>query len=640
MTSEHWLPHALRYLEDWLGFQMRQSEQPGCAIAIRDRDRLVFERAFGVADLSSGIALTPRHRFRVASHSKTFTAAAIMLLRERGLVGLDDAVGTHVGGLSASVAASTIGQLLSHAAGLLRDGADCGHWDDLRPFYDEAALRDELSRALVLDPGERLKYSNVGFGLLGLVIAAVTGEDYATWTAREVVAPSGLTETSPDVVAADTGTLARGHTGRLPVGRTPIPGINPTKALAAATGFVSTPADLALFFGQLDPAAPSAILSAASRREMTRRHWKGMHSKSEVFYGLGTISGTASDRDRVGHSGGFYGYSSCTWVVPSLGMTVSLVLNAVDGSASSWMEGVVHILDRFAKAGPPQAGILDWTGRWWNPWGAIDLVPMADKVLIASPDSTTPFADASEITVVSDAQGTLTAATAFGSHGETVVRSRDEEGRMTRLRIAGEEYMPEADFVARHRRATAALDDIVTPRLILRLMGQAATAACLAGDMTAAARSLDAAVPDELRDNLSGFRFDQARRDEDPQYRPWATRAIVLTDEHRMIGHVRFHARPDPRAERDAGPCDVEIGYLVFGPDQGHGYGTEAVQALMTWASGLGVDRVIVSVSPDNVPSLRLIASLGFVQVGDAIDEVDGLEHVFARVLSAPPPSR
>jgi CubicO group peptidase (beta-lactamase class C family) len=69
-----WLPPAIAYVADWLGFQMRASELPGCVLAVAHRGELAFERAYGVADVETGEALTPRHRFRVASHSKSFTS--------------------------------------------------------------------------------------------------------------------------------------------------------------------------------------------------------------------------------------------------------------------------------------------------------------------------------------------------------------------------------------------------------------------------------------------------------------------------------------------------------------------------------------------------------------------------------------
>jgi D-alanyl-D-alanine carboxypeptidase len=129
-----WLNPALDYIPRWIEFQVRQSDQPGCAIAIAYKGEIVLEQAFGRADLSSGEPLTPRHRFRVASHSKSFTAAGIMKLQEKSKLHLDDAVGRHVDALHPSVAKATIGQLLSHSAGIIRDGTDRGQRENRRPF--------------------------------------------------------------------------------------------------------------------------------------------------------------------------------------------------------------------------------------------------------------------------------------------------------------------------------------------------------------------------------------------------------------------------------------------------------------------------------------------------------------------------
>jgi D-alanyl-D-alanine carboxypeptidase len=85
-----WLKAALDYLPRWLEFQMRQTEQPGLSLAVVHQGKPVLTAAFGHADQPGGVALTPQHRFRVASHSKTFTAAALMKLRERGRLQLDD----------------------------------------------------------------------------------------------------------------------------------------------------------------------------------------------------------------------------------------------------------------------------------------------------------------------------------------------------------------------------------------------------------------------------------------------------------------------------------------------------------------------------------------------------------------------
>src|ERR1700747_619687 len=87
---DDWLKPALDYIPQWLEYQMRDAEQPGCGIAVVNKAQIVFERAFRFPDLRVPVPLTPRHRFRAASHSKSFTAAGIMKLREEGRLGLDD----------------------------------------------------------------------------------------------------------------------------------------------------------------------------------------------------------------------------------------------------------------------------------------------------------------------------------------------------------------------------------------------------------------------------------------------------------------------------------------------------------------------------------------------------------------------
>lgn len=463
MTDPHpvseWLPEAVAYAARWLGHQRAATEQPGCVLAVAHNGVVVAEHAFGVANLSRGTPLTPAHRFRIASHSKTFTAAAIMKLHEAGRLHLDDPVGTHVDGLPPAVAAITVAQLLSHSGGLTRDGALALHWQGKAPFFAAGALRRELDAPPVLPPNSRFKYSNVGFGLAGTLIERLTGESFDTWVQREVVTPSGLDATTPDMPVPDGTSLATGHSARLPFGqRVPIPGHAPTAALCAATGFVSTAADLARWVGSLDPAAPVSVLSVASRREMIRRHWAVPDDTAGRHYGLGIIGGTRDGHDWFGHSGAFPGFISRTACVPDWGVTVSIVTNAIDGPANPWIDGILGILHRFARHGPADPAVAGWTGRWWTIWGALDLVPMGRTVQIAVPDQMQPFADAGELTVDSPTTARISRSNGFGSHGEPAIRTLGPDGTATALRLGGAELLPEAVLLDQRQGPDATLD--------------------------------------------------------------------------------------------------------------------------------------------------------------------------------------
>jgi CubicO group peptidase (beta-lactamase class C family) len=445
---DEWLRDALGYVPSWLGYQMRRSEQTGCLLAIAHKGEIVLEQAFGVASLATGEPLTPRHRFRVASHSKSFTAAGIMRLREQDRLRLDHPVGRFVSGLHPEVAEATIAQLLSHSAGLTRDGDAGGQFTDRIPFASTEEVLADIAAPPLIDPNTRFKYSNHGFALLGMVIAAVTGEPYRSWIAREVVEPFGLAEIEPDMPLAPGTPFARGHTMTLPAGqRLTVPGDYDTDAIGAAAGFVGTAADLARFFSQLSPGAETSPLSIASRREMTRGQWTNPSIGFDVRYGLGTMSGTLGGWSWFGHSGGLLGYISRTCVVPEQDVAISVLVNCVDGLAWPWVDGILHILRSYKKRGGASETLRDWTGRWWSPWGCVDLLPQGDRVLVAMPALLNPIGDAQEIEVTGPDVGRIVVADGFGNYHEPVRLVRNEAGTVAEYWVNGTRLAPEAVVV-------------------------------------------------------------------------------------------------------------------------------------------------------------------------------------------------
>lgn len=172
------------------------------------------------------------------------------------------------------------------------------------------------------------------------------------------------------------------------------------------------------------------------------------------------------------------------------------------------------------------------------------------------------------------------------------------------------------------------LQDIVTPRLILRLLGTEVTAACLQNNFTTAGQLLQATIPAEFAEGQSSLRYDCRQLSADPAYRPWASRAILLQDE--MIGLIRFHSRPEETADQPYRLGAAELGYKIFAAHRRKGYAREAIKGMLNWAAEhFHTHRFIVSIDPGNLPSLELARTLGFVKVDEAMDETDGLEYVY-----------
>jgi len=170
-------------------------------------------------------------------------------------------------------------------------------------------------------------------------------------------------------------------------------------------------------------------------------------------------------------------------------------------------------------------------------------------------------------------------------------------------------------------------EPIRSERLVLPLLSLDQLDRLAEGDGASVGADLEAILPIPWLDGvrwLAGMRARQLRLQ--PQDRPWLLRPILertSTGELRAIGYLNFHAGPDETGM-------VEIGYTLLPDARGQGYAIEAVRAALDWAAAVhGVHRFRASIAPDNERSKNLVAKLGFRQVGEQWDEIDGLELVF-----------
>lgn len=176
---------------------------------------------------------------------------------------------------------------------------------------------------------------------------------------------------------------------------------------------------------------------------------------------------------------------------------------------------------------------------------------------------------------------------------------------------------------------------IATPRLDLVYMSQEFLEACLAGRHDRAEELLGLHIPSDWYENtgLMYLRLDQSK--EDHRYLPWLPRAIGLRDQGIMVGYFNFHSSPGPEYLSTLSPGGIEFGYEIFTAFRRHGYAQETIVGIMEWTHRTqGIERFVLSISPTNIPSLGLARKLGFVKIGEHLDEEDGLEEVFERQIS------
>ncbi len=177
---------------------------------------------------------------------------------------------------------------------------------------------------------------------------------------------------------------------------------------------------------------------------------------------------------------------------------------------------------------------------------------------------------------------------------------------------------------------------IHTERLDLIPMTPEFLQASLDGAREAAEKLIGLSVPDEWFEETGLMRIRLRELRATPELQPWLVRAIGLRSERRMVGHIGFHTAPGPAYLDALAPGGIEYGYTVFEADRRQGYAREAASALMAWARAThAVSRFILSISPDNLPSLKLAQQFGFVQIGRHIDEEDGPENIFELQLDA-----
>jgi CubicO group peptidase (beta-lactamase class C family) len=358
VASSCWAQDAAR-MEEVVQSYVRDKAFMGAVLVARAGD-VILSKGYGSANLEWDIPNTPATKFRLGSITKQFTAAAILLLAERGQLTLDDPIKKHVPDAPAAWDAITIFNLLTHTSGI-PNFTNLPDYKSLKSVDTPVATTIVTVRDKPLDfaPGERMSYSNSGYLVLGHVIERVTGASYEKFVADNIFTPLGMKDSGYD---SNSAIIARRASGYMPSPSGPVnAGFVHMSIPHAAGALYSTTGDLlrweqGLFGGK--------VVSTASLARMTTP-FKG-------DYAFGVVVRTANGRKMVQHGGGIDGFNTFLAYYPEDKLTVAVLAN-MNGEAPTQLAakladlaygGTVQLTSERKEIALPVATLSKYVGTY------------------------------------------------------------------------------------------------------------------------------------------------------------------------------------------------------------------------------------------------------------------------------------
>jgi CubicO group peptidase (beta-lactamase class C family) len=435
---------------------VKENRIAGAAASVVHRDELAWAGAAGFADVASVRLAEPGTVYRIASITKTFTGTAVMQLRDAGKLDLDDPAVQWLPELAASgsgqpVGRVTIRRLLSHESGLMGDPPG-SEWADTVPRYAGVAAVT-LSRAdeifVAIGPNLQLKYSNLGYQLLGEIVRRASGyDDYPGYVQEQILAPLGMADSAfdplPQALAAR---CATGYEGRTFSDELDVAA--PMTNIWAEGGLWSTVGDLGRWLSfqlsaygdELPPTAlPTAVLSAASLREMHKPRYLSDESWTQAW-GISWYAVRTDDVTWVQHSGNVHGFSSGACFDREQGVGASALVNGVADAPALAME-LAATARRLAQASPPAVAIPAPTPAQYRPLLGVYVLPVGGglrriewrdgELAFISPN----YPGQAMPLIPSGAPDSFTVGPGFRDSGERVRFQRGPDGQVSSVRFA------------------------------------------------------------------------------------------------------------------------------------------------------------------------------------------------------------
>jgi CubicO group peptidase (beta-lactamase class C family) len=433
---------AERLFSAWIEGQIAYRGLPGVAVGVVSDQELVWAKGFGFADVKAKLPMAASTKFRMASHSKLFTAIAIMQLREEGKLGLDDPVVKYLPWFKAKPAGDddgpiTVEQLLSHSSGLQREAGD--HWTTLVFPTSDELQRLYADRQAAFAPSVRWKYSNLAYSIAGMLIEKVSGQRWADYVERNIFKPLAMNASSVD---QNVSGLVVPYGRRMPDGTREVLPFVDARGMAAATGITSNVEDMAKFVSaqfRRGPRGGSQILSTGSLREMHRV--RSVEQNWTSGTGIGFAVSRIKDRTYVGHGGGYPGNTTHTLIQLDDKVGVIVLSNTNDSNPADIAQQLMATVGQaVAKAAAPKPVVVAWDPAWerfvglYRGRGGDTQVVLLNKRLVMITPNGPNLDNPITIEPLGGGRFRLVSTTGGGAVGE-VVRFVEESGKPTRMYV-------------------------------------------------------------------------------------------------------------------------------------------------------------------------------------------------------------
>ena len=305
--------------------ELKEKNTPGAVITVISGDQVVYQKAFGVANVETGAPMETQMLFRLGSTTKMFTAAALATLAEQNKINLNEPIGNRIKGLSPRIAKVTADHLLSNSAGFRDFAATVTSNDDPALGNMVKSWKDDVFFA---DEGEIYSYSSAGFWLSGFIVEELHGTPYADAMVDLVFKPIGMERTTLRPFQAITFPFATGHA--VEAGKPMIlrPMFN-NVAMWPAGSIFSNAKDLSRWVMALmndGKVEGKQLLSASLINQMVQHHVP-VPGESDSYYGYGLTVFKYKGLEFVGHGGFSRGYGSMIQMVPSKKFAVIVLTN-------------------------------------------------------------------------------------------------------------------------------------------------------------------------------------------------------------------------------------------------------------------------------------------------------------------------